>query len=694
MNDYNYHQIIDRFKKGKVIINYMTAGYPTVTDTIPILLKLQNLGTDIIEIGVPFTDPIADGPIIQKANKVALNNGVTIGVIFEMLKQARKCGLQIPVVLMGYYNTFYQYGLEKLMESSVNCGVNGFIIVDLSPDLANRYCQLTNKYQLALIPLISMLSSQERIKTLANYANCFIYCIAVTGVTGSRTTLDTRLPDLINKIRQITNLPLGVGFGISTTSHAEAVWKIADAIIMGTSIIKNIATNSLEPFLTPFNDLKIKYSEDQIIWKNISSGEIEEGLNMEVSDKIVITEDKPNFINPLLTKTTNQYLPEILVTAHQQLNQQFKSIVATTQFQEEFNELLQNYVGRPSPLYLATNLSDDLGGANIWFKREDLNHTGSHKINNAIGQALLAKKMGKTKIIAETGAGQHGVATATACCLIGLECTIYMGAKDVKRQAQNVEKIRLLGAELITVTEGTQTLRDAINRALMDWLEQLDTCHYLIGSAIGAEPYPEMVAYFQSIIGKEAKQQFLSQSSKLPNALPNTLPDYVIACVGGGSNAIGIFNEFINDSEVKLIGVEAGGNGQKMTSASINKGSIGILHGTKTYLLQDKNGQILDTHSISAGLDYPGIGPHHRYLHEIKRVEYVEILDYEAVEAFQLVIRKEGIIPALESSHAIAYAIKLAKKEKGKEKINILVNLSGRGEKDINTVGKYKFNVI
>jgi tryptophan synthase beta chain len=339
-----------------------------------------------------------------------------------------------------------------------------------------------------------------------------------------------------------------------------------------------------------------------------------------------------------------------------------------------------HYIGRPSPLYYAERLTQHLGGAKIYFKREELNHTGSHKINNCIGQILLAKRMGKTRIIAETGAGQHGVASATVAARFGFPCVVYMGATDVERQSPNVFRMRLLGAEVKPVTAGNGTLKDAMNEALRDWVTNVDDTYYLIGTAAGPHPYPEMVRDFQSVIGTEAKQQLMEAEGRLP--------DMVIAAVGGGSNAIGIFHPFLDDPSVKIVGVEAGGRGLQGVEhcASITAGSPGVLHGNRTYLLQDADGQILEGHSVSAGLDYPGIGPEHAWLNDIGRAEYVPIMDTEALEAFQLLTRLEGIIPALEPSHAIAEVIKRAPKM-GKDEI-ILMNLSGRGDKDIFTVGK------
>ena len=375
------------------------------------------------------------------------------------------------------------------------------------------------------------------------------------------------------------------------------------------------------------------------------------------------------------------YMPESLMPALQKLEQAFNTVRDKPEFWAEYQQILTDFVGRPSPLFYAKNLTAYAGGARIYFKREDLNHTGAHKINNCVGQILLAKFMGKTRIIAETGAGQHGVATATICALFKMKCTIFMGETDIQRQQMNVERMKLLGAEVRSVQKGRGTLKDAMNEALRDWIRHVDTTYYLLGTGAGPHPYPTMVREFQKIIGLEARNQILLKENKLPDAL--------VACVGGGSNALGLMYPFLEDLNVKMFGVEAGGKGINSGehAASICKGQVGVLHGNLTYLLQDLDGQILEGHSISAGLDYPGIGPEHGILFETERVTYTAITDQEAVNAFQLLSQQEGIIAALESSHAIAYAIQLAQ-EMQPEQI-IIVNLSGRGDKDLNTVKKY-----
>ena len=373
-----------------------------------------------------------------------------------------------------------------------------------------------------------------------------------------------------------------------------------------------------------------------------------------------------------------KFIPETLSFAIEELENEYSKISKSESFQNSFKNLLKEFVGRPTPLYFAKNLSEHYKGPKIYFKREDLAHLGAHKINNAVGQGLLAKQMGKQRIIAETGAGQHGVATAAICARLDLNCIVYMGEEDIRRQALNVYRMKLLGAEVVSVSTGSKTLKDAINEAMRDWVTNVTDSYYLIGSVIGPHPYPTMVRDFQSIIGEETKKEILE--------IENRLPDYLLACVGGGSNAIGLFYPFIEDKEVNLIGIEAGGKGidTDQHSATLVKGEIGILHGTKTYIIQDEDGQIIETHSISAGLDYPGVGPEHSYLKDIERAKYVAATDDEALKALALTSKLEGIIPALEPAHALAHLENLAPKLNSTD--IVVICLSGRGDKDIDTI--------
>jgi len=396
---------------------------------------------------------------------------------------------------------------------------------------------------------------------------------------------------------------------------------------------------------------------------------------MQISDWSVFPDARGHF-GPY----GGRFVAETLMAALNELQEAYSRYMQDPEFLAELDTDFQHFVGRPSPLYHAERLSRELGGAQVYLKREDLNHTGAHKVNNTIGQALLAKRLGKTRIIAETGAGQHGVATATVAARLGLECVVYMGAEDIQRQSQNVYRMRLLGADVVAVKSGSRTLKDALNEAMRDWVATVDGTFYIIGTVAGPHPYPAMVRDFQSIIGREARAQHLEMTGKLPDAL--------VACVGGGSNAIGLFHPFLADASVQLIGVEAGGEGiaTGRHSAPLCAGIPGVLHGNRTYLMEDENGQILETHSISAGLDYPGVGPEHAWLKDTGRAQYVAVTDDAALRAFHRMTRTEGIIPALETSHAIAHVLDLAPRMRSDQ--SIIINLSGRGDKDLNTIAR------
>jgi len=401
---------------------------------------------------------------------------------------------------------------------------------------------------------------------------------------------------------------------------------------------------------------------------------VSNALSSEISENSLSGPDEKGHFGPY----GGRFVAETLMLPLQELQAAYQKYLTDPQFLKELDQDLQYYVGRPSPLYHAERLSREVGGAQIFLKREDLNHTGAHKVNNTIGQALLAQRMGKKRIIAETGAGQHGVASATVAARMGMQCVVYMGEEDIKRQAINVYRMKLLGAEVVSVSSGSKTLKDAMNEAMRDWVTNVDNTYYIIGTVAGPHPYPAMVREFQAIIGREAREQCIAANGRLP--------DHLVACVGGGSNAIGLFYPFLHDQQVRMTGVEAAGYGLQsgQHAAPLCAGKVGVLHGNRTYLMEDADGQIIETHSVSAGLDYPGVGPEHAWLKDIGRVGYQSITDDEALQAFHQLTRGEGIMPALESSHAIAYATKLAR-DLDKDKI-VLVNLSGRGDKDIHTV--------
>ncbi|EPE03053.1 tryptophan synthase [Ophiostoma piceae UAMH 11346] len=675
------------------LVTYVTAGYPTAESTPDILLALEKGGADVLELGVPFTDPIADGPTIQTSNTVALENKVTLTSTLQMVRDARAKGLKAPIMLMGYYNPLRAYGEEALIRDSKEAGANGFIVVDLPPEEAVSFRKLCSAGSMSYVPLIAPATSDARMRILCQLADSFIYVVSRQGVTGALGTLNANLPELLARVKKYSgDKPAAVGFGVSTREHFESVASIADGVVVGSQIVTTLRTategkqdacKAVEEYCAYLGGR----TPTPVVEASLSSSTIEPEVAAAVKDGKTAAELDSNLVAQLAAlhdkmpdrfgEFGGQYVPESLMDCLSQLEDGFHKILHDETFWEEYRSYYP-YMGRPGHLHKAERLTAHAGGANIWLKREDLNHTGSHKINNALGQLLLARRLGKTKIIAETGAGQHGVATATVCAKFGMECTVYMGAEDVRRQALNVFRMRLLGAKVVPVEAGSRTLRDAVNEALRAWVVHLEDTHYIIGSAIGPHPFPLIVRTFQSVIGDETKKQF--------QALRNKLPDAVVACVGGGSNAVGMFYPFSGDASVKLLGVEAGGDGVDTPrhAATLGGGTLGVLHGVRTYVLQDKNGQIQDTHSVSAGLDYPGVGPELANWKDSGRAQFVAATDAQAFEGFRLLSQLEGIIPALESAHGIYGALQLAKSMKPDE--DIVVCLSGRGDKDVQSV--------
>ena len=557
----------------------------------------------------------------------------------------------------------------------------------------------THTHRLSYVPLVAPSTPESRLKLLCNIADSFVYVVSRMGVTGATGTLSAGIPELLARVHKYSgNVPIAMGFGVSTRQHFLEVQNLAEGVVIGSQIISvafqapaGQAPKKVEEYLSSVTGRRLERDGEGRIVAEIKVLEpvekVPDGVEVDTEE-----EKEPGIGNQLAAlngghdvaslpsrfgEFGGQYVPEILMSCLAELERGFEEASNDPKFWAEYRSYY-TYMGRPSGLTFADRLTEYVGGANIWLKREDLNHTGSHKINNALGQVLLARRLGKTRIIAETGAGQHGVATATVCAKFGLQCTVFMGAEDVRRQALNVFRMKLLGASVVPVELGTRTLRDAVNEAFRFWVTQLDTTHYVVGSAIGPHPFPTMVRTFQSVIGNETKEQMLELAGKLPDA--------VVACVGGGSNATGMFHPFINDTSVKLVGVEAAGEGISTGrhSATLMGGSKGILHGVRTYILQDKNGQVLGTHSISAGLDYPGVGPELSSWKDSGRATFVAASDAEALVGFRLLSQYEGIIPALESSHAIFSAVELAKTMKKGE--NIVLNLSGRGDKDVQSV--------
>ncbi|KAI9458270.1 bifunctional tryptophan synthase TRP1 [Russula earlei] len=670
-----FSQEVGRGEGSPALVTFVTAGYPTPQDTVPVLLAMQEGGADIIELGVPFSDPMADGPAIQETN-----NG--------MVREARNRGLTAPIILMGYYNPLLAYGEQNAIQDAFEAGANGFIVVDLPPEEAVSFRGKCSMASMAYIPLIAPSTTIHRIRFLASIADTFIYVVSKMGTTGSsdKIALNSALPGIVSRIKQYATVPLAVGFGVSTREHFNVVADAgAEGVVIGSrlvSVIKQAPPAQVAANVEEYcRSISLKGALPQRPSPPRGAGQVTKPpQNGNHTDPIAPSSASETADLPArFGQFGGQYVPEALFDCLVELEQAHKSAMADPEFWKEWEGLFK-YMNRPSNLYLAEKLTEHAGGAKIWMKREDLNHTGSHKINNAIGQILLARRIGKTRIIAETGAGQHGVATATVCARFGLECVIYMGAEDVRRQALNVFRIEMLGAKVIPVHSGSRTLKDAVNEAMRDWVTNLSTTHYLVGSAIGPHPFPTIVRDFQRVIGKEIKQQMLEVRGKLP--------DVVVACVGGGSNAIGTFYDFIPDKQVRLVGVEAGGEGidGDRHSATLSKGQPGVLHGVRTYILQSPAGQIIETHSISAGLDYPGVGPEHAWLKDSGRAEYVVATDEEALRGFRLCTQLEGIIPALESAHAVWEAVRLAKILPQDQ--DIVICLSGRGDKDVEQISQ------
>ncbi|KAK0706148.1 tryptophan synthase beta subunit-like PLP-dependent enzyme [Lasiosphaeria miniovina] len=677
------------------LVTYVTAGFPNPQATPDVLLAMEKGGADIIELGVPFTDPIADGPTIQASNTIALQHGVTIESTLQMVRDSRKRGLRAPILLMGYYNPLLSYGEDRLLRDCNDAGVNGFIVVDLPPEEAISFRKMCTRGGLSYVPLIAPATSDKRMRLLCKLADSFIYVVSRQGVTGATGTLNANLPELLSRVKSYSgDMPAVVGFGVSTREHFVSVAQIADGVVVGSMIVttlqkaaKGEEAKSVQEFCSYLCGRTSTAEEEATREVGIVEAISGARQNGDVSVDDVVTEETEDFVAQLAAlhgkipdrfgEFGGQYVPESLMDCLSELEEGFNKIKDDPAFWEEYRSHYP-WMGRPGHLHKAERLTEYAGGANIWLKREDLNHTGSHKINNAVGQLLLARRLGKTKIIAETGAGQHGVATATVCAKFGMECTVYMGAEDVRRQALNVFRMKLLGAKVIAVEAGSRTLRDAVNEALRAWVVNLEDTHYIIGSAIGPHPFPTIVRTFQSVIGNETKAQMLEQRGKLPDA--------VVACVGGGSNAVGMFYPFSNDPSVKLLGVEAGGEGidTPRHSATLTAGTKGVLHGVRTYILQNEHGQIDDTHSVSAGLDYPGVGPELSQWKDSERAKFVAATDADAFIGFRLMSQLEGIIPALESAHGIYGAIELAKTMTKDQ--DIVICVSGRGDKDVQSV--------
>eukprot|EP01065_Artemidia_motanka_P040466 TRINITY_DN5084_c0_g1_i1.p1 TRINITY_DN5084_c0_g1~~TRINITY_DN5084_c0_g1_i1.p1 ORF type:complete len:751 (+),score=263.70 TRINITY_DN5084_c0_g1_i1:72-2255(+) len=701
-----------RRAKRTAFVGFVTAGYPTKSDTVQAMLALEREGTDVIELGVPFSDPTADGTVIQQSSLVALRNGTTFQDCVGYVRTARQQGLKVPVVLMGYYNNFLQAGVKPLCEQCSSAGVDGFIVVDLPFEeaLIGGLSTAAADNGLSVVPLVAPTSSPARVAELVKCALTpvpgFAYVVSLLGVTGQRATeaasakaarmqeckavVDGVRAAVRAQGRDADELPVVVGFGISRRADVEDFGRFADGAVVGSKIVDALSTGGIAGM--------------SAVVKDLSGGPLQLPAESGAPPAKRCRVDKSGAAGANWcfagSEFGGRFIPETLMVAHEELAAAWAKWKVDPGFKADLKRYRKHFIGGPTPLYHAERLTEMCGGAQIWFKREELAHTGAHKINNSLGQALLATKLGKKRIIAETGAGQHGVATASACALFGLDCTVYMGAVDCERQRLNVFRMQELGATVIPAKSGSQTLKDAINEALRDWVANIRTTHYIIGSAVGPHPFPDIVRDLQNVIGGEARAQMLNeQGGEFGHPTftdgPGRLPDVVVACVGGGSNAIGMFNAFLQDKGVRIVGVEAGGkHGPQLPdgtptdkhSATLTTGTVGTLHGARTFLLQTPDGQVKATHSISAGLDYPGVGPQHAALKASGRVEYTYATDTQALDAMRTVSRREGIVPALEPSHALHVAMDLAR-SLPKDKI-VLVNLCGRGDKDMLHVAK------
>ncbi|PWY88109.1 tryptophan synthase beta chain [Aspergillus sclerotioniger CBS 115572] len=665
----------DSKRKGRpVLVTFVTAGFPTPEETPDIMLGLQAGGADIIELGLPFTDAVADGTLVQQASMTAIKNGVTVHSISLMVQEARNRGLHIPILFMGYYNPIYHYGEANFVADCSKAGVDGFIVVDLPVEDAVRFRNLCVGAGCSYIPIIAPCTPDDRIKLLCCMADSFVYLVSRMGVTGMRGELDTQLPGMIRKVKKLGGNPrVAVGFGIESRDQFLKITSVADGAIIGSCLLNDLARapsgkrpEAARKFCLRMRGIRDHADGSMGLGQNPRSPPDQTTLHFVGPKKHTVT--KRDIPGPY----GGQYVPEAMVKCLSDLESSFRAAVKDPQFWKEY-ESYYSYVGRPSGLHKASRLSAFAGGATIWLKREDLNHTGSHNINNALGQVLLARRLGKKNIIAETGVGYHGLATAAVCAKLDMNCTIYMGLHDMQHEPENVFMMRAMGATVLPVRSGAGSMCDAIDEAFRACIADINNNYYVIGSAVGPHPLPAIVRTFQSAIGKETKAQFREQTGKLPDA--------IVACVGGGSNAVGMFHPFVGDKSVRLIGVE-----REAEAASLGGGSVGVLHGSKTYILQDEDGQIRKPQSIFMGMNYPGVGPELASWKDSGRATFFSATGSQVLEGFRRMGELEGIVPALESSHAIWGAIQVAK-EMGPKK-NVVLCVSGRGDKQVQTVAE------
>ncbi|KAH9443969.1 hypothetical protein Pst134EB_026357 [Puccinia striiformis f. sp. tritici] len=652
-------------QKLPVFVAFITAGYPSPQLTVPLMLAMEAGGVDVIELGIPYSEPFADGPTIRETHEVALWYKVTFKICLQFISEARSKGLKAPVILMGYYHSIFSYGEQAAVTEAKQAGANGFLITDLPYEEAIQFQVICSRSELSYVPLIAPNTSDSRIKSLASKADSFIYVISQLGPTGARDQVSSSLEGLLTRIRRLTvraggiPIPLVVGFGISTAAHFDYVGRIADGVVVGSKLIQVVNSQKI-----PIKALT-EFCEE--ICGRRRPASFQPHKSSPTPEPSSLIGNRPGRFGGF----GGQYLPEAFIGSLVALETCYQQAISDPKFDVELRSHYE-YLNRPSQLHLAQRLTAHVGGAKIWFKREDLNQTGSHKINNVIGQILLARRLGKSRIIAESAAGHHGFATASLCKKFGLECAIYMGADDVERRPDSVLNIKALGAQVVIVSTGDKKIKDAIHEAMGAWASDFESSYYLIGSAIGPHPFPTIVRNFQSVIGAEIQEQLQASHGKLPDA--------VIACVGGGSNAIGAFFPFIDEPSVRLVGVEAGGNGldNEQHSAALTKGTKGILHGSLTYILEDQAGKIFNSRSIAAGLDYPAVGPELASLKEDGRAEFCSATDVEAIQGIKICLEFEEILPAIETAHAINKTIQVAK-ELGKG-YDVVLCLSGRGE--------------
>ncbi|KAF9894973.1 tryptophan synthetase [Aspergillus nanangensis] len=639
------------------LLTYVTAGFPTKAATPEIMLSMQAGGADIIELGIPSSDSLVDGPVILQSNLQALRNGVTVSSILEMVKITRNQGLNIPVLLMGHYNPILSYGVLPFLLDCKASGVSGVIVVDLPPEEAVDFSNGCVRTGLSYIPLIAPSTPLNHMDLLCTMATSFIYVVSRMGVTGTTATISSNLPNQIERVKQIArDIPLAVGFGISTREHFLKVASIADGVIIGSQIIKTISV----PLPDRPSDAVKNYCQEISGQKKTRRPPAFVATENTLVKTLSIAHKLPGKFGSF----GGQFVPEPLARCLRELERGFYDAIGSPDFWKEYYSY-NSYLGRPSHLHWAPRLTKYAGGANIWVKREDLNHTGSTSINNALGQMIVARWLGKTNIIAETSTGQHGVATATVCAKFGMKCTIYMGANDAQQQQAEVTHMRMLGATVVAVETGSRRVVDAINEAFRVWIGNLETTHYMIGSAIGPHPFPTMVRTFQSVIGDETKLQILVATGHLPDA--------VVASVGEGSHEVGMFHAFVEDASVQLVGVEDGGPNRSQQSATPSNASVGILHGARTYVLQDSHGECLK----SAGMGYPGVAPELANWKESHRVKFITANDTDAMRGLKALEQMEDIIPTLESCHA-AWGAVVTARDLGPGK-SLVVCLSGQG---------------